>query len=139
LEAGADDYLVKPFDAEELAARIQSVLRRGDRGPARSPAVFYTNRQLSIDFDDRAVRVRGERVDLTPIEFRLLSCLVRNEGQVLSHERLLQEVWGLDDQDNADYVKLYVRYLRSKIEDDPSDPTYIQTVWGVGYYFSEAQ
>jgi two-component system KDP operon response regulator KdpE len=92
---------------------------------------------LTIDFDRRIVKVRGESIDLTPTEFKLLSCLVRNEGRVLPHRYLLSEVWGPEYADEVDYVKLYIRYLRLKIEEDPSDPVYIQTEWGVGYRFSE--
>jgi two-component system KDP operon response regulator KdpE len=139
LEAGADDYLTKPFSSAELDARIQAVLRRtsSKNGPNSSRSSFYSNGHLSIDFDRRIVTVRGERVDLTPTEFKLLSCLVRNEGRVLPHRYLLTEVWGPEYADEVDYVKLYIRYLRLKLEDDPSDPVYILTEWGVGYRFSE--
>jgi two-component system KDP operon response regulator KdpE len=139
LETGADDYLTKPFSSAELDARIQALLRRSGNGNgrSRSRSSFYSNGHLSIDFDRRFVTVRGERIDLTPTEFKLLSCLVRNEGRVLPHRYLLTEVWGPDYADEVDYVKLYIRYLRLKIEDDPSDPAYIQTEWGVGYRFSE--
>jgi two-component system KDP operon response regulator KdpE len=139
LESGADDYLTKPFSAAELDARIQAVMRRSDdlndHGSSRSP--FYSNGYLTIDFDRRIVKVRGVTVDLTPTEFNLLSTLVRNEGRVLPHRYLLTEVWGPEYADEVDYVKLYIRYLRLKLEDDPSDPVYIQTEWGVGYRFSE--
>jgi two-component system KDP operon response regulator KdpE len=139
LEAGADDYVAKPFSAAELDARIQAVLRRSSStgGHSSSRSSFYSNGHLSIDFDRRIVTVRGERVDLTPTEFKLLSCLVRNEGRVLPHRYLLTEVWGPEYADDVDYVKLYIRYLRLKIEDDPSDPAYILTEWGIGYRFSE--
>jgi DNA-binding response OmpR family regulator len=139
LETGADDYLTKPFSATELDARIQAVLRRSGykNGQSNSRSSFYSNGHLSVDFDRRIVTVRGERVDLTPIEFKLLSCLVRNEGRVLPHRYLLTEVWGPDYADEVDYVKLYIRYLRLKLEDDPSDPVHILTEWGVGYRFSE--
>lgn len=139
LENGADDYLTKPFSATELDARIHAVLRRSgnSNGRSGSPSSFYTNGYLTIDFDRRIVKVRGKNIDLTPTEFKLLSCLVRNEGRVLPHRYLLTEVWGPDYADEVDYVKLYIRYLRLKIEDDPSDPICIQTEWGVGYRFSE--
>jgi two-component system KDP operon response regulator KdpE len=139
LEAGADDYLTKPFSAMELDARIQAVLRRssGNNGQGNSRSSFYSNGHLDIDFDRRIVKVRDERIDLTPTEFKLLSCLVRNEGRVLPHRYLLTEVWGPEYADEVDYVKLYIRYLRLKIEDDPSDPAYILTEWGIGYRFSE--
>lgn len=140
LEIGADDYLTKPFSAAELEARIEAVLRRSEMegGPSNFRSTFYTNGHLTIDFDRRIVTVRGKRVDLTPTEFKLLSVLVRNEGRVLPHRYLLTEVWGPEYADQVDYVKLYIRYLRLKLEDDPSNPTYIQTEWGVGYRFSES-
>jgi two-component system KDP operon response regulator KdpE len=139
LESGADDYLVKPFSAAELDARIQAVLRRsGSRdGAGISRTSFYSNGYLTIDFDRRIVKVENTSIDLTPTEFKLLSCLVRNEGRVLPHRYLLTEVWGPEYADEVDYVKLYIRYLRLKLEEDPSDPIYIQTEWGIGYRFSE--
>ena len=139
LEAGADDYLTKPFSSKELDARIQAVLRRSDdkNGQRGSRSSFYSNGYLSIDFDRRVVTIKGERIELTPTEFKLLSCLVRNEGRVLPHRYLLTEVWGPEYADDVDYVKLYIRYLRLKIEKDPSNPVYIMTEWGVGYRFSE--
>jgi DNA-binding response OmpR family regulator len=139
LESGADDYVTKPFSAAELEARIQAVLRRitsaGDNSNSRTS--FYSNGFLTIDFDRRLVKVRGKDIDLTPTEFKLLSCLVRNEGRVLPHRYLLTEIWGPEYAEEVDYIKLYIRYLRLKIEDDPSNPMYIQTEWGVGYRFSE--
>jgi len=139
LEAGADDYLTKPFSSKELDARIQAVLRRSDEkeGQRGSHSSFYSNGYLSIDFDRRIVTIKGERIELTPTEFKLLACLVRNEGRVLPHRYLLTEVWGPEYADDVDYVKLYIRYLRLKIEQDPSNPVYIMTEWGVGYRFSE--
>jgi DNA-binding response OmpR family regulator len=138
LESGADDYLTKPFSAAELEARIQAVLRRIDKSAlGNSRPAFYSNGHLTIDFDRRVIKVRGTSVELTPTEYKLLSILVRNEGRVLPHRYLLTEVWGPEYADEVDYVKLYIRYLRLKIEDDPSDPVYIQTEWGVGYRFSE--
>jgi two-component system KDP operon response regulator KdpE len=139
LESGADDYLTKPFSAAELEARIQAVLRRSNSGDGKTKArsSFYSNGYLTIDFDRRTVKVQGEIIELTPTEFKLLSCLVRNEGRVLPHRYLLTEVWGPEYADEVDYVKLYIRYLRLKIEEDPSEPVYIQTEWGIGYRFSE--
>jgi two-component system KDP operon response regulator KdpE len=139
LEMGADDYLTKPFSSTELEARIQAVLRRSNARAkvGNTRGAFYSNGHLTIDFDRRIVKVRGEPVDLTPTEFRLLTCLVRNEGRVLPHRYLLTEVWGPEYADEVDYVKLYIRYLRLKLEEDPSNPAYIQTEWGVGYRFSE--
>ena len=139
LESGADDYVTKPFSAAELEARIQAVLRRIDNAGnnSSSRSSFYTNGYLTIDFDRRLVKVCGKDIDLTPTEFKLLSCLVRNEGRVLPHRYLLTEIWGPEYAEEVDYIKLYIRYLRLKIEEDPSNPIYIQTEWGVGYRFSE--
>jgi two-component system KDP operon response regulator KdpE len=138
LTIGADDYLTKPFSSEELNARIQAVLKRSNDGRSRgSNPPLYSNGQLTIDFDRRIVQVRGKKVNFTPTEFRLLSCLVRNEGRVLPHQYLLTEVWGPDHASELDYVKHYIRYLRNKIEENPSQPRYILTEWGVGYRFGE--
>ena len=136
LELGADDYITKPFSTGELRARIQALLRRASLpSSSREPPVF-TNGDLVLDFARRKVTVRGKEVDLTLKEFRLLSCLVRNRGQVLPHRTILTQVWGPAYANELDYVKLYVRYLRRKIEEDPSNPQYIRTEWGVGYYFA---
>jgi two-component system KDP operon response regulator KdpE len=137
LQIGVDDYVKKPFSARELEARIQAVLRRckADKTKAsRTP--FYSNGHLSVDFDRRLVKIQGRDVDLSPTEFKLLCCLVRNEGRVLPHRYLLTEVWGPEYVDEVDYVKLYIRYLRRKIEKDPSAPEHILTEWGVGYRFN---
>jgi DNA-binding response OmpR family regulator len=138
LSIGADDYLTKPFSTEELEARIQAVLRRSNKAHHNlTKASVYSNGHLSIDFDRRIVKVSGKKVDLTPIEFRLLSCMVHNEGRVLPHQYLLNEVWGPGHAGEIDYVKHYIRYLRHKIEKDPSNPVYILTEWGVGYRLAE--
>jgi two-component system KDP operon response regulator KdpE len=139
LESGADDYLTKPFSSAELNARIQAVLRRSKEAnsPNKTRPTFYSNGYLSIDAERRVVTVHGKRIDLTPTEFKLLTCMVRNEGRVLPHRYLLTEVWGPEYADEVDYVKLYVRYLRLKLEEDPSNPSYILTEWGVGYRFSK--
>lgn len=140
LTIGADDYLTKPFSTDELEARIQAVLKRSNDGrPSMSKPSFYSNGHLTVDFNRRIVKVRGEKVEFTPTEFKLLSCMVRNEGRVLPHQYLLTEVWGPDHAGELDYVKHYIRYLRNKIEENPSKPVYILTEWGVGYRFGEVQ
>ena len=134
---GADDYMNKPLDFSELVARVAAVLRRCNMDIQEEVSESFRNGEVEIDWRSHQVYVRGETVKLSPTEFKLLSCLVRNEGRVLPHRYLLTEVWGPEYADEIDYVKLYVRYLRLKIEEDPSEPVYIQTEWGVGYRFSE--
>jgi DNA-binding response OmpR family regulator len=141
LKGGADDYVTKPFAMSELEARIKATLRRCNGNDAPENGVrkdVFTDGHLTIDFERRLATLRGERIDLSPTEFKLLSTLVRHKDRVLPHRYLLSSVWGSEYTDNTDYVKLYVRYLRKKIEDDPSDPQYIQTEWGVGYRFTAA-
>lgn len=138
LNLGADDYIVKPVTAEELHARIRALLRRVSRsnvngGNGREPILTYDN--LVIDFDKHEVTVEGKRVDLSPTEFRLLSVLSRHKGRVLPHEFLLTEVWGPEYVGEVDYLRLYISYLRRKIEKDASKPSLIHNEWGVGYRF----
>ena len=137
LKLGADDYIVKPFGTKELLARIHALLRRTDTSTIKRPPI-YSDGELTIDFVKRMVVVRGEQVDLTPTEFKLLSTFVQNEGRVLPHRFLLTQVWGPEYADEVNYLKLYVRYLRQKIEEDPSNPNCILTEWGVGYRFRES-
>jgi len=134
LEMGADDYLVKPFSPRELVARIEAVLRRGTRnGGAAIEGRTYENGPLSVNLENRQVKLSGELVELTPIEFKLLSTFIRNEDKVLTHRFLLSQVWGSAYEEERQYLKLYVWYLRQKIEEDPSDPRLILTERGVGY------
>jgi len=139
LELGADDYIVKPFGSKELLARIHALLRRADTSTTKRPPVYSdADGELTVDFVKRMVTVRGTQVDLTPTEFKLLSTFVQNEGRVLPHRFLLTQVWGPEYADEVNYLKLYVRYLRQKVEEDPSNPNYILTEWGVGYRFRES-
>ncbi len=133
LEIGADDYLVKPFNTSELLARVKAILRRAKAPGAPQRTSNYKVRDLELDTDRRIVKIRGERVDLTPTEFKLLTCFISNAGRVLPHRYCLVEVWGPEYGDQVDYLKLYVRYLRQKLEKEPSNPEYILTEWGVGY------
>jgi two-component system KDP operon response regulator KdpE len=137
LEIGADDYIVKPFGTKELMARIHALMRRTDASSTKKPPI-YSDGELTVDFIKRSVTVRGDHVDLTPTEFKLLSAFVQNEGRVLPHRFLLTQVWGPEYADEVNYLKLYVRYLRQKIEKDSSNPDYILTEWGVGYRFRES-
>lgn len=138
LELGADDYIKKPFNLGELELRIKAILRRTN-AEQQEFASFYEDSTLRINLDRRQILRRGEPVHLTPTEFRLLSYLVRNKGHVVPREELLTEVWGPEYVDDTSCLSLYIRYLRSKLEDDPGDPKYIRTEWGVGYRFVPAE
>lgn len=134
LELGADDYVTKPFGPRELSSRIKAVLRRTDTS-SPSEAVMKIDDYLSVDFNQREVIVGGERVKLRPTEYRLLYHLIENAGWTVPHDQLLAKVWGYEYRDEAHYVRLYVNYLREKIEEDASNPRYILTERGVGYRF----
>jgi DNA-binding response OmpR family regulator len=131
LQAGADDYVVKPFGKQELVARVQALLRRSQRGATGKESESYTDAYLSIDWAQARVDVGGREVQLTPLEFRLLSTFVRNPRQVLSRDQLLELVWGDAFGVGGDQVKLYVGYLRRKLGDDAP----IETVRGFGYKY----
>jgi DNA-binding response OmpR family regulator len=134
LQAGADDYVIKPFGRQELLARVQALLRRAGREAAQQQE-HYVDDRLTIDFAQRAVSFEGEAVSLTPLEFRLLAAFVRHPRQVLSREQLLELVWGDSYGVSGDQVKLYVGYLRRKLA--PEDPAGapIETVRGFGYRY----
>jgi two-component system, OmpR family, KDP operon response regulator KdpE len=132
LDAGADDYITKPFGAEELMARVRAALRRA--APSEVPPPFISS-ELKIDFEKRAVLVKGKSVRLTPTEFELLRQLVANEGKALPHRRLLQAVWGPDYGEETEYLRVFVNQLRKKIEPEPRHPRYIHTEPWIGYRF----
>ena len=132
LDAGADDYVVKPFGAPELLARIRAALRRSAAGETIPP---FISDDLQIDFAKRAVTVRGNSVRLTPKEFELLRHLVANQGRALGHRRLLQAVWGPDYGEETEYLRVFINQLRKKIEPDPRHPKYIHTEPWIGYRF----
>jgi two-component system KDP operon response regulator KdpE len=132
LDAGADDYVVKPFGAQELLARIRAALRRSAPEEA-SPA--FLSEDLKIDFAKRAVTLQGNPIRLTPKEFELLRHLVANQGKALSHRRLLQAVWGPDYGEETEYLRVFINQLRKKIEPDPRHPRYIHTDPWIGYRF----
>jgi two-component system KDP operon response regulator KdpE len=135
LELGADDYITKPFSPRELVSRIRAVLRRTKSFTDDQVDLIKVDERLTIDFSRREIWVEGKKVDLRPTEYRLLYHLVQNTGWVNTHEQLLTKVWGFEYQDEPHYVRLYVNYLRKKIEQDPSNPKYILTERGVGYRF----
>jgi two-component system, OmpR family, KDP operon response regulator KdpE len=132
LDAGADDYVVKPFGVEELMARIRASLRRAAPGDA-TPS--FVSEDLTIDFEKRAVSVKGQPVKLTPKEFELLRQLVANAGKSQAHRRLLQAVWGPDYGEETEYLRVFINQLRKKIEPDPQHPRYIHTEPWIGYRF----
>jgi two-component system, OmpR family, alkaline phosphatase synthesis response regulator PhoP len=135
LELGADDYVTKPFSPRELVTRVKAVLRRGSSFEDDEEGLIEVDDRLKIDFGRREVWVDDELVKLRPTEYRLLYHLVRNAGWVLTHDQILTKVWGYEYRDEPHYVRLYINYLRKKIEEDPSNPKYILTERGVGYRF----
>jgi len=136
LDAGADDYVTKPFDVGELLARLRVALRHRVRTP--TGAQRFEAGPITIDLASRRVERDGESVHLTPIEFRLLTALVRHAGKVLTHRHLLKEVWGPSHVEDAHYLRIYMSQLRRKLEDDPTRPLYLQTEAGVGYRLAAA-
>jgi DNA-binding response OmpR family regulator len=135
LQAGADDYVVKPFGRQELVARVQALLRRAAQTPTQDEQDSYADGYLAIDWGQRRVTVGDREVQLTPLEFRLLSTFVRNPRQVLSREQLLELVWGDAYGVGGDQVKLYIGYLRRKLDPAATDAVPIETVRGFGYRY----
>ena len=132
LDAGADDYVVKPFGIGELLARIRAALRRYSPGDALPP---FVSKDVTIDFESRQVIVRGHAVHLTPKEYDVLKHLVANQGKPLTHRRLLQSVWGPDYGEETENLRVVINQLRKKIEADPTRPKYIVTEPWIGYRF----
>ncbi|HOF25403.1 MAG TPA: response regulator transcription factor [Anaerolineaceae bacterium] len=135
LELGADDYITKPFSPKILTSRIRAVLRRGSYADETDTGKIDVDGRLQIDFDRHEVWVDGKLVQLRPTEYRLLYHLVKNAGWVLTHDQILNKVWGYEYENEPHYVRLYINYLRKKIEKDPAHPKYILTERGVGYRF----
>lgn len=135
LELGADDYITKPFSPREMVSRVRAVIRRTETPSASTREPIEVDDRLKIDFERREIFVEGELVKLRPTEFKLLYHLVQNAGWVVPHDQLLAKVWGYEYRDETHYLRLYVNYLRKKLEADPSDPKYILTERGVGYRF----
>jgi two-component system KDP operon response regulator KdpE len=134
LDAGADDYVTKPFGIEELLARIRAALRRSPSSPEGGPHAFAA-KDLEIDFDARRVRAGGKEVRLTPKEFELLRYLVAHAGKPVTHRELLQAVWGPDYGDEPEYLRVFINQVRKKIEANPARPKFIVTEPWVGYRF----
>jgi len=140
LDCGADDYLLKPVGNRELVARVKAALRRAELSSSAEARreITYSDGFLTVDVAERKVVVNGERIKLTPREFRLFALLVENAGRILTHKQALEKVWGWEYIDDLDYVRIYISHLRQKIEPDPVLPRYIITEPGVGYYFQKA-
>ncbi len=136
LDLGADAYLYKPFELSVLLAKIRTLMRRaGQQVPAECR--LYNDGRLLIDIDKRRVEVEGKSVQLTATEFRLLSILLNNVGRVVSHEELIRQVWGTEKESGLTSLKLYIHYLRRKIEERPKRPYYLLAEWGIGYRLRE--
>jgi DNA-binding response OmpR family regulator len=135
LSMGADDYLTKPCSLDELSARINSRLRRSARSTTPGKKAVYDDGHLHVDLHKEMVLKDGELLQLSPTEYRLLAHLVQERGRVVSRCDLLTSVWGPEYSNELRYLSVYIRYLRRKIEDDPSNPHYIQTRWKLGYLF----
>ncbi len=139
LHLGADDYVRKPFSVHELLARVEAVLRRAAPSEDVMTRPPFICDDLTMDFQQRKVTVRGHEVKLGPTEYKLLTQLVRNAGRVMLHADLLRKVWGPEYGGETEYLRVYISYLRNKIEEDPADPKYILTEHGVGYMFKRPE
>lgn len=133
--SGADDYIMKPFSPKELILRIDAILRRVDMLKSDTDT-RYSKGPFVIDYDSRMLTKDGEEVELTQIEFSIISFLTKNEDKSISREEMLDEVWGENFYGSFKIVDVNIRRIRKKIEDDPSDPKYIKTIWGYGYRWS---
>jgi two-component system, OmpR family, KDP operon response regulator KdpE len=139
LEYGADEYLLKPVGNKELVARVRAALRRAELpSHVDKKPIIFNDGHLEINLEERKVVVNGEKIKLTPREFRLLALLLENAGRVMTHQQILEKVWGWEYMDDVDYVRIYISHLRQKLEPDPSLPKYILTESGAGYYYKKS-
>jgi two-component system KDP operon response regulator KdpE len=140
LDYGADEYLFKPVGNRELVARVRAAFRRLDLPSSAGvkKEITYADDYLTVDVTERKIAINGERVKLTPREFRLFALMVESAGRILTHKQLLEKVWGWEYTDDLDYVRIYISHLRQKLEPDSTQPRYIITEPGVGYYFQKA-
>ncbi len=134
LELGADDYLRQPVEMPILLAKLRTLMRRNHQQTLEE-ITMYNDGELMIDLDSRRVEIRGKPIKLTPTEFRLLSILLRRVGRVVAHEDLIREVWGTEKDVSLGSLKLYIHYLRQKLEERPRKPRYLVAEWGIGYRF----
>lgn len=137
LDAGADDYLTKPFGPGELLARIRVALRRAEQIKANTIESIYTFGSISVDLSKRQIKRNNEEIHLTPIEYKLLAFLIKHSGKVLTHRQLLKEVWGQAYADENHYLRVYMAQLRHKLENEPARPQFLITEAGVGYRLKE--
>lgn len=137
LELGADDYVTKPFSPKELSSRVKAVLRRVEMPAPVEKSLLKIDDYLQIDFDHRLVIAGGKEFKLRPTEYRLLYHLVNNAGRIMTQDQLLSKAWGYEYREESHYLRLYITYLRQKIEPDPAHPRYILTERGVGYQFTD--
>jgi len=135
LEYGADDYITKPFNILEVKARIKAIMRRTSGGRKGDGAAVVEKGDLKLDCDSRRLFINGKEINLTTREFELLELLVKNENKVYSREKLMEIIWGKDYPGDVRTVDVHVRRLREKVEANPSEPKYVHTKWGVGYYY----
>jgi two-component system KDP operon response regulator KdpE len=137
LDAGVNDYVTKPFGAGELLARIRAALRARSQAKEPPTAAVLSLGELQIDFTEHRVTLRGEEVHLTPTEYKLLAVMARRLGRAVAHKELLREVWGADSTEQVEYLRVFMRQLRYKLESEPSQPRFLLTVPGVGYRLAE--
>lgn len=139
LHLGADDYVRKPFSVHELLARVEAVLRRAAPSEDVMTRPPFVCDDFVMDFQQRKITVRGKEIKVGPTEYKLLTQLVRNAGRVMLHADLLRKVWGPEYGGETEYLRVYISYLRNKIEEDPANPKYILTEHGVGYLFKRPE